>query len=110
MSEEKLHKLGLALSGGGFRAAFFHLGVLARMANSGLLRHVEIISTVSDGSIIGALYYLHVKKLLKEKADNDMKDEDYQEILAKVEVDFLQAVQRNLRLRTFLNPLKNLKE
>ncbi|MGG0848902.1 patatin-like phospholipase family protein [Peribacillus simplex] len=109
MSEEKLNKLGLALSGGGFRAAFFHLGVLARMANSGLLRHVEIMSTVSGGSIIGALYYLHVKKLLEGKADNDIKDEDYQEIIAKIEVDFLQAVQRNLRLRTFLNPFKNFK-
>jgi hypothetical protein len=34
-------KLGLALSGGGFRASFFHVGVLARMAEMRLLRRVE---------------------------------------------------------------------
>ncbi|MEH7521318.1 patatin-like phospholipase family protein [Priestia megaterium] len=107
--KKKSFKLGLALSGGGFRASFFHIGVLARMADLGLLRHIEVISTVSGGSIIGALYYLHVKKLLQEKADCDIKDEDYQEIVKKIEVDFLQAIQKNLRLRTFLNPLKNLK-
>lgn len=107
--KKKSSKFGLALSGGGFRASFFHIGVLARMADLGLLRHVEVISTVSGGSIIGALYYLHVKKLLQEKADCDIKDEDYQEIVKKIEVDFLQAIQKNLRLRTFLNPYKNLK-
>ncbi|MDN4862801.1 patatin-like phospholipase family protein [Priestia megaterium] len=109
MSGEKSTKLGLALSGGGFRASFFHIGVLARMADLGLLRYVEVISTVSGGSIIGALYYLHVKKLLQEKEDIDIKDEDYQEIIRKIEVDFLKVVQQNLRLRTFINPLKNLK-
>ena len=59
-SDTQPQKLGLALSGGGFRASYFHIGVLAQMAEQGLLRHVEVISTVSGGSIIGALYYLHV--------------------------------------------------
>ncbi len=107
--EDKRDKLGIALSGGGFRAAFFHLGVLAKLANLGLLRYVETISTVSGGSIIGALYYLHIKKLLEQKTDDQIRDEDYQEIIAKIEVEFLQSVQCNFRLRTFLNPLKNLK-
>ena len=62
-------KLGLALSGGGFRSAFYHIGVLAQMAMLELLRHVEVISAVSGGSIIGALYYLHVKKLLEDNVD-----------------------------------------
>ena len=48
--------LGLALSGGGFRASFFHIGVLARLAELDLLRRVEALSTVSGGSIVGALY------------------------------------------------------
>ncbi|WP_341284970.1 patatin-like phospholipase family protein [Priestia megaterium] len=109
MMEGNYKKLGLALSGGGFRASFYHIGVLARMADLGLLRYVEVISTVSGGSIIGALYYLHVKKLLEEKKDFEIRDEDYQEIIAKIEADFLEAVQKNLRLRTFLNPLKNFK-
>ena len=53
--EAEREKWGLALSGGGFRASFFHLGVLARLAEMDLLRRVEVISTVSGGSIIGAL-------------------------------------------------------
>ena len=102
-------KLGLAMSGGGFRAAFFHIGVLAQMARLGLLRHVEVISTVSGGSIVGALYYLHIKRLLEEKSDDDITDEDYLRILQELEVGFLLGVQRNIRLRTFLNPMKNLR-
>ncbi|MGG1147724.1 patatin-like phospholipase family protein [Bacillus wiedmannii] len=109
MKEENNKKLGLALSGGGFRASFYHIGVLARLADLGLLRSVELISTVSGGSIIGALYYLHLKKLLEEKRDVEIKDEDYQKIVAKIEVDFLKVVQKNLRLRTFLNPVKNIR-
>lgn len=102
-------KLGLALSGGGFRASLFHIGVLARMAESGLLRQVEVISTVSGGSILGALHYVHVKRLLQEKDDQQITDGDYVEIIHRLERDFLAAVQRNIRMRTFRNPFKNLK-
>src|SRR3954463_5171687 len=103
MLEGNYKKLGLALSGGGFRASFYHIGVLARLADLGLLRHIDVISTVSGGSIVGALYYLHVKKLLEKKEDSSIKDEDYQDIIEKIEVDFLEVVQRNLRYRTFPN-------
>nr|WP_270573947.1 patatin-like phospholipase family protein [Bacillus glycinifermentans] len=109
MLEERKGKLGLALSGGGFRAAFFHIGVLTRMADMGLLRHVEVISTVSGGSIIGALYYLRLKNMLEEKQGSEIKDEDYQDMMETIQNEFLLAVQRNIRLRTFLNPLKNLR-
>lgn len=102
-------KLGLALSGGGFRASFFHIGVLAQMAMLGLLRHVEVISTVSGGSIIGALYYLHIKKLLEEKTDSEIKNQDYKKVIKKIEQEFLQKVQRNIRMRTFSNSYKNIR-
>jgi NTE family protein len=105
----KPERLGLALSGGGFRASFFHVGVLAQMARLGLLRHVEVSSTVSGGSIIGALYYLHVKKLLEEKEDAVIADADYIALVERIEIDFLEGVQKNLRMRTFLNPLKTLR-
>ena len=98
-------KLGLALSGGGFRAAMFHVGVLAQMARLGLLRHVEVISTVSGGSTIGALYYLKVKLLVERKRDQDIEDVDYVKIVLEIERDFLRVIQRNLRTRTFLNPV-----
>ena len=101
-------KLGLALSGGGFRASFFHIGVLAQMATLGLLRHIEVISTVSGGSIVGALYYLHVKRLLEAKPDDEITDQDFVTLVDQLEREFLQAVQRNIRMRTFSNPLKNI--
>jgi len=99
---------GLALSGGGFRASFFHVGVLARLAEMGLLRRLEVISTVSGGSILGALYYVHVKWLLEKKPDAEISDKDYLEIVLRIERELLAAVQRNIRMRTFLNPVKNL--
>ena len=37
-------KLGIALSGGGFRASLFHIGVLAALAEKDELRKIEIIS------------------------------------------------------------------
>ncbi len=102
-------RLGLALSGGGFRASFYHIGVLARMAELGMLRHVESISTVSGGSIVGAAYYLLLKNLLESKTDGDISNQDYVDLVQRLEVHFLGAVQQNLRMRTFANPLKNLK-
>ncbi len=100
-------KVGLALSGGGFRAALFHIGVLARMAELGVLRRVEVISTVSGGSIVGALYYLQVKRLLETKTDPELGDGDYVELVAGVERDFMAAVQKNIRARIFFNLWKN---
>jgi predicted acylesterase/phospholipase RssA len=100
-------KVGLALSGGGFRASFFHIGVLSRLAELDLLHEVEVISTVSGGSIVGALFYLHLKQLLEQKNDADIRKEDYEEILKRIEADFLKAVQKNIRMRVFGNLLSN---
>jgi NTE family protein len=47
-------RIALALSGGGFRASIFHLGMLRRLAELGWLPEVDVISTVSGGSIVGA--------------------------------------------------------
>src|ERR1044071_9116910 len=92
VSEQPQHpKLGLALSGGGHRAAFFHIGVLAKLAELGLLRPVQVISTVSGGSIIGALYYLHVKNLLESKADSEITDADYVQVVRAVEREYREA-------------------
>lgn len=51
-------RFGLALSGGGFRAASFHLGVLKRLEELELLPRLVTVSCVSGGSIVGALYAL----------------------------------------------------
>ena len=102
-------KVGLALSGGGFRASLFHIGVLARLAELDVLRHVEVLSCVSGGSILGAYYYLEVQRLLETKADSQISRQDYIEIVHRLESHFLKGVQRNIRTQLFANPIKNLK-
>ncbi len=108
-SDTNPNKLGLALSGGGFRASYFHIGVLAQMADQGLLRHVEVISTVSGGSIIGALYYLHVKNLLETKTDNQITNQDYMNLVEKIEKTFKEATDHNIRMSTFADLKSNLR-
>ncbi len=43
--------IGLALSGGGYRAMVFHVGALIRLNELALLRKIKRISSVSGGSI-----------------------------------------------------------
>lgn len=102
-------KVGLALSGGGFRASLFHLGVLARLAEMDVLRSVEVLSTVSGGSIIGAHYYLEVKHLLETTADDDLTREHYVEVVRRVQHNFLAAIQQNLRVRALGDWWSNMK-
>ena len=94
-------KVGLALSGGGFRASLFHLGVLARLAEIDVLRSVEVLSTVSGGSIVGAHYYLELQRLLEEKADRTISRQDYVDLVRRLQDVFLKGAQRNLRVRIF---------
>lgn len=47
--------IGLALSGGGFRATLFGLGTLWRLNEAGLLGRLDRISSVSGGSILAGL-------------------------------------------------------
>ena len=50
--------IGLSLSGGGYRASGFHLGLLTYLHKIGLLPQVTMISTVSGGTFTGAKYAL----------------------------------------------------
>jgi hypothetical protein len=45
---------GLAFSGGGIRSATFNLGILQALAENGLLRQFDYLSTVSGGGYIGS--------------------------------------------------------
>jgi len=102
-------KVGLGLSGGGFRASFYHVGVLAKLAELDLLRQVEYLSCVSGGSIVGAHFYLEVRKLLSEKSDEQITRQDYIDIVARIERDFFAGVESNVRTRIGAEWLTNLK-
>ncbi len=51
---EQRKRTALCLSGGGFRAALFHLGALRRLNELGVLSRLDTISCVSGGSIFAA--------------------------------------------------------
>lgn len=102
-------KVGLALSGGGFRASLYHIGVLAKLAEFDMLRNVEVISSVSGGSIVAAYYYLKLKQLLEAKADSEITRDDYIKLVAEMERDFVDGIQKNLRTRMLLSSRSNLK-
>ena len=50
--------VALCLSGGGYRAMLFHVGVLRRLGDAGWLSRLDRISSVSGGSIVAAVLAL----------------------------------------------------
>jgi predicted acylesterase/phospholipase RssA len=59
-----LEKIALSCSGGGYRAASFHLGTMSYLHSvsyqgAQLLEKVKMLSTVSGGTITGIVYTLH---------------------------------------------------
>ena len=61
---EAPRQIGLTLSGGGFRATLFHLGVY----EADLLRRVRFISGVSGGSVLAAHLGLNWKRYIGDDA------------------------------------------
>lgn len=62
-----LERIALSMSGGGYRAAGFHLGILSYLNHkqyndNTLLENVKAISTVSGGTITGAFYAVGIQK------------------------------------------------
>jgi len=88
-------KVGLALSGGGFRASFYHLGVLACLAELDILRHIEVLSCVSGGSIVGACYWLMLRRRLLQSPP--MQHQDYLTLVRELIQHFGTAVEQNVR-------------
>jgi len=66
------------------RCVFPHRRVGAE-ARFGLLRQVDVISTVSGGSIIGALNYLHLKQLFEATKVATVAERDCLEISEQIE-------------------------
>ena len=60
---------GLAFSGGGIRSATFNLGVLQALAEKGLLRKFDYLSTVSGGGYIGSWLAAFTKRRTDPKPE-----------------------------------------
>ena len=103
----KLPRIGLALSGGGFRASIFHLGVIRRLEELGIMKYVHTISTVSGGSIIAAYYVIEMEKRLRRRREEltgtpDRVDEIRLHIFEEIADCFSQALAHNLRSRAMV--------
>jgi predicted acylesterase/phospholipase RssA len=88
-------KVGLALSGGGFRASYYHLGVLACLAERDVLRDVEVLSCVSGGSIVGACYWLKLRERMLRP--EPLRREDYIKLVDELIAHFHKTVHGNIR-------------
>src|SRR3954467_10293300 len=83
-------RVALCLSGGGYRAAIFHLGALRRLNEIGVLSKIDTITSVSGGSIIAAHLATHIRPWPSPGSVFAEWDE-------KVEKPFRRFVQRNIR-------------
>jgi predicted acylesterase/phospholipase RssA len=97
-------KIGLALSGGGFRASIFHLGVIRRLEELGLMKKISVISAVSGGSIIAAYYVIEMERRLREtlsqlEQGKKTLDQLRMEAFEGIANDFFAALDYNLRCR-----------
>lgn len=88
-------KFGLALSGGGFRATLYHLGLVRFLRDAGILRDVSHITSVSGGSIIAAHLALHWDRYNGSEADFDAVAA---ELLAFVRLDVRNRIVRRFPL------------
>jgi predicted acylesterase/phospholipase RssA len=96
-------RIGLALSGGGFRASLFHLGVIRRLEELGIMEHVSIVSAVSGGSIVAAFYLCEMEKQLRESRVKKISTPPDRVLLfEKIAEKFLKAVDNNLRSRALI--------
>ncbi len=72
---------GLSLSGGGIRSCLFNLGILQEMSRLGLLKAVDILSTVSGGGYIGGC--LSSLLSLRDPGNGLLEDDDIFEFKQK---------------------------
>jgi NTE family protein len=92
--------MGLALSGGGVRAAAFHAGVLRYLAEQDLLGRVAHVSSVSGGSLFVGLLFKHSNYSwpTSENYLNEVLPEVRKTLTTK-------SLQRSAIFRLVLNPL-----
>jgi predicted acylesterase/phospholipase RssA len=84
-------RIGLALSGGGFRATLYHLGVARFLRDADLLSRVTHITSVSGGSVLAAHLVLNWERYC---GSPDQFDGAAQEILQFVSLDVRNRIVR----------------
>ena len=96
-------RLGLSLSGGGFRATLFHLGVVRFLRDADLLKNVTHICSVSGGSILAAHLVQHWEKYTSDAPsspdERDQFDEAADQLVRFTQLDVRGRILRRVILR-----------
>jgi predicted acylesterase/phospholipase RssA len=98
-------QFGLALSGGGFRAALYHLGVVRFLRDVQLLPAISRITSVSGGSIIGAHMVLNWDRY---SGTDEAFQEVSEELIRLVRIDVRNRIIRRFPLLSIVNVLHRL--
>src|SRR4051794_12588982 len=88
-----MNNIGLALSGGGFRASLYHLGLVRFLRDAGILPRVTHITSVSGGSILAAHLVLNWDRY-------NGTDQEFERVAREI-LDFVQLDVRNRIVRRF---------
>ena len=81
---------GLALSGGGYRASLFHLGVTRRLHELGALQNITRLSSVSGGSILAGF-------LAHRMLDRGARRLEFDDWEGEVSAPFRRVVRKDIR-------------
>lgn len=96
--------LGLALSGGGYRATLFGLGSLTRLNDAGLLGRLDVITSVSGGSILAGILAQRWRQLDFE----DGRAANFEPVFARQVLDFCNRnIDVGAGLKGLANPFKS---
>ena len=94
------NSIGLALSGGGYRASLFHLGVTKRLHELGILQKITHLSSVSGGSIFSA--YL-ADAMIKKGNGKTLSFESWEKDIAAPFIAFVNSdIRTKLILKYFI--------
>jgi len=104
--KEKPQKVGMCLSGGGYRATLFHLGALWRLNEFGMLPKIDRYSSVSGGSIMAA--WLGYKWASLEFDENGAAVNFEKEIVAPIRAFTCKKIDYLVMLFGLLNPFKKI--
>ena len=100
-----MSRIGLALSGGGFRASLYHLGVIRYLRDAGILPTITHITAVSGGSVFGAHLVLNWDKYCG--TDSEFQEAS-QELLKFFQLDVRNRIVRRFPLASAANILRRM--
>jgi NTE family protein len=96
--------VGLALSGGGYRASLFGLGSLCRLNDAGLLQQLDRITSVSGGSILAGVLAHRWEQL---RFENGRAVNFADTVMAPVQAFCSHTIDVELGVKGLLNPFKS---